>query len=79
MPVNLSWSFRPSSRESRFKFLQELLASLPAGAVVFGVPASDFWKWVLKLLECGLKNIALALQGKWVEFASAVLTCVLAN
>jgi hypothetical protein len=54
----------------------QLLAQLPAGALAFGAPAGDIWKWILKLLECGLKNIALALQGKWPEFAVAVLTCV---
>jgi hypothetical protein len=55
----------------------QLLAQVPAGALAFGFPAGDIWKWILKLLECGLKNIALALQGKWIEFATAVLTCVL--
>jgi hypothetical protein len=54
----------------------QLFAQLPAGVVTSGVPAGDYWKWILKLLECGLKNIGLALQGKWVEFATAVLTCV---
>jgi hypothetical protein len=53
----------------------QLLTSVPAGALSFGVPAGEIWKWILKLLECGAKNIALALQGKWLEFATAVLTC----
>jgi hypothetical protein len=57
----------------------QLLANLSPGALAFGVPAGEIWKWILKLLECGLKNIALALQGKWLEFATAVLTCVLAS
>jgi hypothetical protein len=57
----------------------QLLTQIPGGAMSFGLPASDIWKWFLKLLECGLKNIALALQGKWPEFAAAVLTCVLAH
>jgi len=53
----------------------QLLSQVSAGAHSFGVPTSDIWKWILKLIECSLKNIALALQGKWVEFATAVLTC----
>jgi len=57
----------------------QLLANLPSGTLDLGIPAGDIWKWILKLLECGLKNIALAIQGKWVEFATAVLTCVLSS
>jgi hypothetical protein len=54
----------------------QLLTQLPADALAFGAQAGEIWKWLLKLLECGLKNIALAIQGKWLEFATAVLKCV---
>jgi len=57
----------------------QLLSQVPVGVLSFGVPTSDIWKWILKLIECSLKNIALALQGKWIEFATAVLTCAFGN
>jgi hypothetical protein len=69
----------PTQTGITFQVPPQLLANVPQGAQSFGVPLSDIWKWILKLLECGLKNIALALQGKWTEFATAVLTCVLGS
>jgi hypothetical protein len=41
-----------------------------------GIPWGDVWKYGLKIIECGLKNIALAIAGNWAGFAAAVLTCV---
>ena len=53
------------------------LKEIPANALALGLPTSGIWTWVFKVIECGLKNIALAIQGKWLEFATAVITCAL--
>jgi hypothetical protein len=53
-----------------------LSPTTPGGLSTLGIPWGDVWKYGLKILECGLKNIALALAGNWPGFAAAVLTCV---
>jgi hypothetical protein len=34
----------------------DLLANVPAGALAFGIPTSDLWKWVLKLQATGVRT-----------------------
>jgi hypothetical protein len=58
-------SIPPSQTGITLQIPPQLLTTIPEGAFAFSVPAGDIGKSVPKLLECGLKNIALALQGKW--------------
>jgi hypothetical protein len=53
-----------------------LATTVPSGMSTLGITWGDVWKYGLKIIECGLKNIALALAGNWTGFAAAVLTCV---
>jgi hypothetical protein len=49
-----------------------------AEAQKFEMPKIDWGnvgKIVLKLIGCAIKNVGLAIQGKWLDFAVAVWTC----
>ena len=69
----------PVTKSISIEIPKDLLAGATEGVSASGIPWGDIWKYGLKIVECGLKNIELALKHDWPGFVAAVIACAFSS